>query len=399
MVRVAGLKRRIVTGLAVPTNVGRAPHDVLADISARGARAAAAPRRRVDRRSCRPALADAGIDIVDVGRRSTTTTASTLYEYFQAQIFPVLMPLAVDPAHPFPYISGLSLNLVDPHPQRAAPGRQEFARLKVPPMLPRFVRASRDDGDDACATSRSRTSSPTTSATSSPAWRSSSTTCSASPATRTSRSRRTRPRTSSRRSRRSCCAAGSARRSASRSPTTWTTSRSTCSMQRARHHRAGGLPPARPARPRRPVRPRQDRPARAALPARTCRRRRVALPARASRTRRADIFAAIRAGDVLRAPPVRVVRDERAGVPRAGGAPTRTCSPSSRRCTAPRATARSSRRSSTPPRRASRCSPSSRSRRASTSRRTSSGRASSRRPACTSSTASSGSRPTASSPS
>ena len=45
MVRVAGLKRRIVTGLAVPTNVGRAPHDVLADISREGARAAGAPRR------------------------------------------------------------------------------------------------------------------------------------------------------------------------------------------------------------------------------------------------------------------------------------------------------------------------------------------------------------------
>ena len=77
--------------------------------------------------------------------------------------------------------------------------------------------------------------------------------------------------------------------------------------------------------------------------------------------------------------------------------PTPTCSPSSRRSTAPAATARSSRPSSTRPRRASRCSPSSRSRRASTSRTTSPGPASSRRPACTSSTASSGSRPTASS--
>src|SRR5687768_17619890 len=59
-------------------------------------------------------------------------------EFFEAQVFPVLTPLAVDPGHPFPYISNLSLNLavvvVDPrtHDRR-------FARVKVPPLLPRFV--------------------------------------------------------------------------------------------------------------------------------------------------------------------------------------------------------------------------------------------------------------------
>ena len=52
------------------------------------------------------------------------------------------MPLAVDPAHPFPYISGLSLNLAI-RIRNAKTGRQEFARLKVPPMLPRFVDVSR----------------------------------------------------------------------------------------------------------------------------------------------------------------------------------------------------------------------------------------------------------------
>ena len=62
----------------------------------------------------------------------------TMYDYFQAQVFPVLMPLAVDPAHRFPYISGLSLNLAS-RIRNAKTGRQEFARLKVPPMLPRFV--------------------------------------------------------------------------------------------------------------------------------------------------------------------------------------------------------------------------------------------------------------------
>ncbi len=69
---------------------------------------------------------------------------SDLYDYFQAQVFPVLMPLAVDPAHPFPYISGLSLNLAI-RIRNARTGRQEFARLKVPPMLPRFVALPRTD--------------------------------------------------------------------------------------------------------------------------------------------------------------------------------------------------------------------------------------------------------------
>lgn len=136
MVRVAGLKRRIVTGLAVPTNVGRAPLDVLADISAEAHRLqlrhAAAWTDQV-----RPALAEAGIEVVSWDSLDEAS-AARLTEYFQRNVFPVLMPLAVDPAHPFPYISGLSLNLAI-RIRNARTGRQEFARLKVPPMLPRFV--------------------------------------------------------------------------------------------------------------------------------------------------------------------------------------------------------------------------------------------------------------------
>lgn len=143
MVRVAGLKRRIVTGLAVPTNVGRAPADVLADISAE------AHRLQVRHAEAwtgmvKPALADAGVEVVSYDALDEQDR-STLYEYFQAQVFPVLMPLAVDPAHPFPYISGLSLNLAI-RIRNARTGRQEFARLKVPPMLPRFVEVPAQDG-------------------------------------------------------------------------------------------------------------------------------------------------------------------------------------------------------------------------------------------------------------
>ncbi|WP_298038854.1 RNA degradosome polyphosphate kinase [uncultured Microbacterium sp.] len=136
MVRVAGLKRRILTGLAVPTNVGRSPSDVLADIS-REAHALQLRHAAAWTDLVRPALADAGIEISEWDALSDSER-SALTEYFQLHVFPVLMPLAVDPAHPFPYISGLSLNLAI-RIRNARTGRQEFARLKVPAMLPRLV--------------------------------------------------------------------------------------------------------------------------------------------------------------------------------------------------------------------------------------------------------------------
>lgn len=137
MVRVAGLKRRIATGLAVPTNVGRAPQDVLADISEKAhelqTRHALAYRELV-----LPALSEAGISVVSWNELDEADRAQ-MREVFSLQIFPVLMPLAVDPAHPFPYISGLSLNL-SVRVRNSRTGKEQFARLKVPQMLPRFVR-------------------------------------------------------------------------------------------------------------------------------------------------------------------------------------------------------------------------------------------------------------------
>src|SRR6202789_1808473 len=84
-----------------------------------------------------PGLADAGIrfaswsSLDDEDRRH-------LDEVFQRQIYPVLTPLAVDPGHPFPYISNLSLNLVV-EVQDPTTGERRVARVKVPPVLPRFV--------------------------------------------------------------------------------------------------------------------------------------------------------------------------------------------------------------------------------------------------------------------
>jgi polyphosphate kinase len=142
MVRVAGLKRRIATGLAVPTNVGRAPSDVLADISAK-AHELQERHARAFIDSVRPALDEAGIHI-EGWRDLEQADRDRIDEIFSTQIFPVLMPLAVDPAHPFPYISGLSLNLSirvrNPKTQKV-----EFARLKMPQNLARFIKLPDDD--------------------------------------------------------------------------------------------------------------------------------------------------------------------------------------------------------------------------------------------------------------
>ncbi|BDI23752.1 RNA degradosome polyphosphate kinase [Herbiconiux sp. L3-i23] len=142
MVRVAGLQRRIATGIAVPTNVGRAPIDVLADISAKAhelqARHAAAFQNLI-----KPALDEADIHI-EVWSDLNEEDRARVRELFVSRIFPVLMPLAVDPAHPFPYISGLSLNL-SVRVRNPKTEKVEFARVKVPPLLSRFVQLP-DDG-------------------------------------------------------------------------------------------------------------------------------------------------------------------------------------------------------------------------------------------------------------
>ncbi|MHA6670067.1 RNA degradosome polyphosphate kinase [Homoserinimonas sp. A447] len=142
MVRVAGLKRRILTGLAVPTNTGRAPHDVLQDVSDK-AHELQERHAAVFRDLVKPALDDAGIhveswiDLDDADRQR-------IDEIFSAQIFPVLTPLAVDPAHPFPYISGLSLNL-SVRVRNPKSGKVQFARVKVPTNLPRLVQLPDDE--------------------------------------------------------------------------------------------------------------------------------------------------------------------------------------------------------------------------------------------------------------
>jgi polyphosphate kinase len=136
MVRVAGLKRRQSTGLGVRSADGLGTREQLALISAR-ARELATEHARCFLEDVRPALAETGISIV-LWRDLAAAQQAPLHEYFREQLFPVLTPLAVDPAHPFPYISGLSLNLAvlvrDP-----VTGTEHFARVKVPNNVKRFV--------------------------------------------------------------------------------------------------------------------------------------------------------------------------------------------------------------------------------------------------------------------
>ena len=84
-----------------------------------------------------PKLAEAGI-VLHTWEELDRTTRAELSRRFDEQIFAVLTPLAVDPAHPFPYISNLSLNLALMVCDRDT-GIHRFARVKVPPLLPRFL--------------------------------------------------------------------------------------------------------------------------------------------------------------------------------------------------------------------------------------------------------------------
>lgn len=136
MVKVAGLKRRLATGLAVRSPSGLAPKEVLKQISEQ-AHELQLRHAKLFLEVIEPELELHGIHLVRWNELQDQEKLS-LQDYFQDHIFPVLTPLAVDPAHPFPYISGLSLNLavVLQNPENR---KEHFARVKVPPLLPRFV--------------------------------------------------------------------------------------------------------------------------------------------------------------------------------------------------------------------------------------------------------------------
>ncbi|WP_036567824.1 RNA degradosome polyphosphate kinase [Nocardia sp. BMG51109] len=148
MVRVAGLKRRAEAGLSVRSADGLTPTEQL-ELIAKRTQDLAARHARVFLDQVRPALLDEGIAIIGWSDLDADERRR-LSGYFQDQVFPVLTPLAVDPAHPFPYISGLSLNLAVTV-RDSDTGGEHFARVKVPDNVDRFVRVRRSTAEGAAA--------------------------------------------------------------------------------------------------------------------------------------------------------------------------------------------------------------------------------------------------------
>jgi len=142
MIRVATLKRKLESGVTKPNTAGYTPSQLMTALSLK-------TQELIQRQTkcfhdvVNPALHDAGIHIVNL--EELTADESTYVDaIFQEKIFPVLTPLAVDPSHPFPYISGLSLNLAVVVKK---PDSEEdlFARVKVPSNLPRFIETAKGD--------------------------------------------------------------------------------------------------------------------------------------------------------------------------------------------------------------------------------------------------------------
>ena len=139
-VRVAGLKEQVAHGV-----VGRTPDGRTAGQQLSAIRAEASEQylraSKIYRDILEPSLAEAGIGLKTYAELDEEAT-SYLDQYFRDTIFPVLTPLAVDPAHPFPHISSLSLNLAI-QVQEMESQAVRFARVKIPPILPAFVPLSR----------------------------------------------------------------------------------------------------------------------------------------------------------------------------------------------------------------------------------------------------------------
>ena len=141
MVRVAGLKRRIAAELALPGASGILPRELHELILAR-VRELTDEQARVFTDEVRPALAEEGVRIVGWDDL-TDAEHEAMAKLFEERIYPILTPLAVDPAHPFPYISGLSVNIAV-LVRNPANGHRQFARIKVPTNVPRFTQLADD---------------------------------------------------------------------------------------------------------------------------------------------------------------------------------------------------------------------------------------------------------------
>jgi polyphosphate kinase len=136
MARVAGLKQQVDAQITQRTQDGMTPQEQL-DAIHDELKPMVAKQHRYFVEDLKPQLTTAGIRLLDYEQLSNRQVEE-LRTYFLEQIFPVLTPLAVDPGHPFPYISSLSLNLAVVVRDRVS-GESHFARVKVPDALPRFI--------------------------------------------------------------------------------------------------------------------------------------------------------------------------------------------------------------------------------------------------------------------
>ena len=135
-VRVAALRDQVAAGIDDPTWDGRTPIQQLIEISSRVSEMVAR-QESIFIDELVPQLAAEGIEIVGWDRLTDADRAS-MHDYYEARIFPVLTPLAVDPGHPFPYISDLALSLAA-HVADPETAERRFVRLKVPNVFPRLI--------------------------------------------------------------------------------------------------------------------------------------------------------------------------------------------------------------------------------------------------------------------
>ena len=139
MIRVATLKRKLETGVTKKNTAGYSPIELMEEISKK-TKELISRQSKCFHNDLLPKLKQNGIEITDWESLSEGET-SYINSVFTKRIFPVLTPLAVDPSHPFPYISGLSLN-IGINIESSDDFDISFARVKVPSNLPRFIRTS-----------------------------------------------------------------------------------------------------------------------------------------------------------------------------------------------------------------------------------------------------------------
>lgn len=146
MIRVSGLREQVLGGVTQPGPEGLSPARTLELVTQR-ARELQAEHARTWNDAIRPLLAEHGVCVMD-WQALNPAQRQAATAYFHRMVYPILTPLAVDPAHPFPHISNLSLSLAVVI--KGERGRHRFARVKVPPSLPRLLPLTDCAEDETC---------------------------------------------------------------------------------------------------------------------------------------------------------------------------------------------------------------------------------------------------------